>query len=163
MNRKQAVEIQRHMLKAAAAINKANDIILELEKSERAVLAAALGEISSALHLEILWPVYARYPELKPDGAEPPMISSILEWDDVVLPEFVSLADLDASIFLALSSRWQKTAMVIIRTLQRCEELAFPIDADLIGARIGALAEADRLEGAGDLRKWRHSEVRLKP
>jgi hypothetical protein len=33
----------------------------------------------------------------------------------------------------------------------------------LIGARIRMLAETNRLESNGDLRKWRHSEVRLKP
>jgi hypothetical protein len=31
----------------------------------------------------------------------------------------------------------------------------------LVGVRIRALAEAGRLEGEGDLRKWRYSEVRL--
>ena len=31
----------------------------------------------------------------------------------------------------------------------------------MVGVRIRALAEADRLEGEGDLRKWRYSEVRL--
>jgi hypothetical protein len=36
-----------------------------------------------------------------------------------------------------------------------------PASAAVIGARIQALAEADRIESAGDLRKWRYSEVRL--
>ncbi len=35
-------------------------------------------------------------------------------------------------------------------------------DAEILGARIEALAESDRIDGTGDLRKWRHSEVRLK-
>jgi hypothetical protein len=52
--------------------------------------------------------------------------------------------------------------MVIGNAVKRCEELGLPINAEILGARIGALAEADRIEGAGDLRKWRHSEVRLK-
>ena len=64
-------------------------------------------------------------------------------------------------IFSALSSRWQKTAMVISQTLKQCETLALPVDAEVVGVRIQALAEADRLEGQGDLRKWRFSEVRL--
>ena len=45
----------------------------------------------------------------------------------------------------------------------RYQELAMPISAEIIGARIVALAEAGRIEGAGDLRMWRHSEVRLRP
>jgi hypothetical protein len=51
--------------------------------------------------------------------------------------------------------------MVISKALKRCETLALPVDAEVLGVRIQALAEADRLEGEGDLRKWRHSEVRL--
>ena len=35
------------------------------------------------------------------------------------------------------------------------------VAAEMLGARIRALAESDRIEGAGDLRKWRYSEVRL--
>ena len=37
------------------------------------------------------------------------------------------------------------------------------INYEMLGARIVALAEAGRIEGAGDLRMWRHSEVRLPP
>jgi hypothetical protein len=32
----------------------------------------------------------------------------------------------------------------------------------MFAARILALADAGRIESQGDLRKWRHSEVRLK-
>ena len=38
---------------------------------------------------------------------------------------------------------------------------AKPVSFEIIAARIIALAEAGRIEGAGDLRMWRHSEVRL--
>jgi hypothetical protein len=75
--------------------------------------------------------------------------------------ESVSEADLDSAIFSALTSRWQKTAMVIGKTLKQCETLALPVDDEVVGVRIRALAEAGRLEGEGDLRKWRYSEVRL--
>ena len=51
--------------------------------------------------------------------------------------------------------------MVIGKALECCKTLALPIDAEVLGVRIQALAEADRLEGEGDLRKWRYSEVRL--
>ena len=93
---------------------------------------------------------------------EPPVISSTLRWRDVSLPASVSEANLDRIIFSVMTSRLQKTAMVIVKALERCKELDLPIDADILGARLGALAESDRIEGAGDLRKWRHSEVRLK-
>jgi hypothetical protein len=93
---------------------------------------------------------------------EPPIISSTLRWEDVSLPASISEADLDQIILSVMASRLQKTAFVIVKALQRCKELDLPIDADILGARIRALAESDRIEGAGDLRKWRYSEVRLK-
>jgi hypothetical protein len=89
-------------------------------------------------------------------------INSELRWEDVTLPASVSEADLDAVILSALTSRLQKTAMVIGKAMKRCDERALPVSAEIIGARIQALVEADRIESAGDLRKWRYSEVRLK-
>ena len=56
----------------------------------------------------------------------------------------------------------RKTALIIAKALVRCEELGLPIDVEMLGARLGALAEADRIDSAGDIRRWRHSEVRLK-
>ncbi len=161
MDRTQAAEIKRHMLDAADAIDRASKIILALDKEDRAMLAAPLGEIVSALHFQLLQAVYIRYPDLRPPAAERPAISTLRRWEDIVLPESVSETDLDSAIFSALSSRWQKTAMVIGKALKRCETLALPVDAEVLGARIQALAEAERLEGQGDLRKWRFSERRI--
>jgi hypothetical protein len=92
---------------------------------------------------------------------EPPVISSTLRWEEVPLPASVSETDLDQIIFAVMTSRLQKTAVVLHRALERCKELGLPVSADILGARLGALAETDRIEGAGDLRKWRYSEVRL--
>jgi Protein of unknown function len=89
-------------------------------------------------------------------------LSSELRWEDVTLPASVSEADLDAVILSALTSRLQKTAIVIGKATHRCGERALPVSAEIIGARIQALVDADRIESAGDLRKWRYSEVRLK-
>ena len=93
---------------------------------------------------------------------ELPVIASTLGWDQVSLPASVSEADIDQIIFSVMTSRLRKTAMVIAQAHDRCEQLGLPINAEVLGARLGALAESDRIEGAGDLRKWRHSEVRLK-
>jgi len=92
---------------------------------------------------------------------EPPVISSRLRWKDISLPASISEADLDRIIFSVMTSRLQKAAMVIFKTLEQCEQLKLPIDADIVGARLAALVESDRIVGAGDLRKWRYSEVRL--
>jgi Protein of unknown function len=161
MDRTQAAEIQRHMLDAADAVNRASQIIFALDADDREMLDAALGEIVGALHFKLLQAVYIRYPDLRPPAAERPAISTVRRWEEIVLPESVSETDLDSIIFSALSSRWQKTAMVIAKALKRCETLGLPVDAEVVGVRIQALAEADRLEGEGDLRKWRYSEVRL--
>ena len=92
---------------------------------------------------------------------EQPAIDTVRRWEEMVLPESVSESDLDTIIFAALDMRWQKTAMVIAKALQRCEELEMPINAEIFGVRIQALAEAGRLESDGDVRVWRFSEVRL--
>ncbi len=161
MDRTQAVEIKKHMRKAANAIDRASQIISALDADDREMLAAPLEKIVLALYFELLRAVYLRYPDLRPPPAGRSVINTKRRWKDIVLPESVSEADLDSMIFSALSSRWQKTAMVISQTLKQCETLALPIDAEVVGVRIRALAEADRLEGEGDLRKWRFSEVRL--
>jgi hypothetical protein len=93
---------------------------------------------------------------------EIPAISSTLAWDQVRLPPSVTEADLDGIIFSVLKPLWQKTAMTVVRAMARCEERALPIGAEEIAARLQVLANSDRIEGAGDLRYWRHSEVRLK-
>jgi hypothetical protein len=161
MDRTQAAEIQRHMLRAAKAINRASEIVFALDEEDREVLGTPLLEIIDALHFKLLRAVYIRYPELRPPDPGRSRINTARRWKDIALPESVSETDLDNAIFSALTSRWQKTAMVVGNALKHCETLALPVDEEMVGVRIRALAEAGRLEGEGDLRKWRYSEVRL--
>ena len=91
-----------------------------------------------------------------------PAISSSLTWDQISLPPSVTEADLDDIIFSVLKPQWQKTAKVVGSAMERCQEGALPIGDEAIAARLQVLAGSDRIEGAGDLRYWRHSEVRLK-
>jgi hypothetical protein len=163
MDKIQAVEIQRHLLDAAEAIDRASEIIFSLDQDERSALARPLGEIDSALHFELLQAIYRQYPDLQPPTREIPEFNTVRRWEEIVLSESVSANDLDAIIFSVISLRWQKTAMVIVKAHERCEELKLPIDAEVLGARILALAEAERIESEGDVRMWRFSEVRLKP
>ena len=104
--------------------------------------------------------IYARHPELRPFEDEEAAINSDLRWEDVTLPASVSETDLDTIMFSVLW-RLQKTAMVIVKAMKRCDERALPVSAEIVGARIQALVGADRIESAGDLRKWRYGEVRL--
>jgi hypothetical protein len=162
MDREQAAEIKRHLLEAADAIDRAGQIIFGLDLQDRKSLTAPLGAIGCALHFELLQEVYDKHPELRPLPKEPARISSYLRWDEVSLPQSVSADDIDQAIFSAVTSRWRKTAMVIGNALTTCKQLDLAIDAETIGARVQALVESGRLEGQGDLRKWRHSEVRTK-
>ena len=161
MDLRQATNISKHLHDAADAIDRASAVILALEQQDRAALADPLAEIVSALHFQLLRAVYDRYPDLRPPADEEPVIDSILRWENVVLPASVSEANLDQLIFSALDPNWRKTARVVGNLVIRCEALAWPIDAEMLAARVQALAEAGRIESAGDLRAWRHSEVRL--
>jgi hypothetical protein len=53
-------------------------------------------------------------------------------------------------------------ARIIWDAVKRSEELALGVRDEAFAARIQVLVEAGRLESQGDLRKWRHSEVRKK-
>lgn len=160
MDRMQAADIAKHLYDAAAAIDRASAVILTLEQPDRAALAVSLGDIGSALHFELLRTIYDRYPDLRPPH-EVPVIDSVLRWENVVLSKSVSEADLDQLIFSVLEPKWRKTAKIISDLLIRCKALAWPIDVEMLSARLQALAEAGSIESAGDLRAWRHSEVRL--
>jgi hypothetical protein len=162
MTRDQAEQIQRHLLDAASAIKRADQIIFNLDPEDRKRLAGPLGTTAGALHFELLKAVYDEHPELRPPPNEKPAISSLLRWEDVSLPPSVSEADLDAIIFAELRPFSRKMALVIGNAVSRGKELGLPISSEMMGARLIALTEAGRIEGMGDLRKWRHSEVQLK-
>ena len=164
MNREQAVRIQKHCLDADVALDHARMAVADLGKEERLTLDRLLGEVVETLHLDLLAQVYDQYPDLEPPPREEeiPTISSSLTWDQVRLPPSVTEADFDGIIFSLLKPRWQKTAMVVVLVARRCQELALPISDEEIAARLQVLGDSDRIEGIGDLRYWRHSEVRLK-
>ena len=64
---------------------------------------------------------------------------------------------IDALLLSQATSSWQKVAMVIGRALQADRSL----DENKLGERIAALVESGQLEGEGDIRIWRISEIRL--
>ena len=69
---------------------------------------------------------------------------------------------LDELIFSLVHTRWQKLAMIIAKALSRVDEHS-SVNDDAIARRIVELVEEGRLEGQGDLSKWRNSEVRVHP
>jgi hypothetical protein len=162
MNKEDAASIQRHALAAADAIKKIELLVLGLTKEERTRFAGYFADLSTALHFGVLQDIYDLFPELRVGHEEYPSVSSFLKWEDVSLPIGFSAADLDVLILAVLKPTWQKTAVVITKTKDQCSGRGVSIDFEVIGARILALAESQRIEGAGNPSMWRHSEVRLK-
>jgi hypothetical protein len=163
MDESEAEEIHEYLLDAAYSFEEARAAIAALDEAEQEGLAAPLERLDRALHSELLRTMYDRFPDLdRPE--EFPIICSTLRWDQIRLPPFVTEAQLDSLILSVMTTRFQKVAMIISRLYSRSKKLAQPIISDkTIAARIQLLAEDGPLESQGDLRKWRHSEVRLKP
>jgi Protein of unknown function len=164
MDREQAAEINRHLLDADSALSRASRAIASLGKEERVKFDGLLQEVWAALQTTLLTPIYNQYPDLEPpyEEGEEPAIHSEVRWDQVHLPANISVTDIDGILFSILKRRWQKVAMVVGDAVGRCRELGPNISAEILAARIQALAEAGRIEAVGDLRKWRFSEIRLK-
>jgi hypothetical protein len=158
MNREQAAEIFEHLFVAARDLDEARAAAFALAELDEN--AASLEAFIFRLNSELVEALFDRFPDLMP-FEEFPAISSILRWDQVHLPPSVNEADIDAIVLSVVTSRFQKMAMVVHTALERCTKRGLPISDETLAARSQALAESGRLEGAGDLRKWRHSEVRL--
>lgn len=164
MKRERAVRIHERLLDAERALDEARRAIAGLGLEERLRFDSRLRKIVAGLHRHLLAPIYDQYPDLEPPPVDEviPTICSELRWDQVRLPASVSGADLDGVIFSCLGPFWRKTAMIVILSMKRCQELGLAIDDEVIAARLQMLAESGRIEGIGDLRMWAHSEVRLK-
>jgi hypothetical protein len=163
MDRKLAEEIHEHLLDASDALRRAEWAGQKLKGyEERKALIELMADVITPLHFELMPALYAEHPQLKPPH-EPSSISSLLRWEDVSLPKSVSTEDLDAAIFAVLKPRSQKVAKVIPEAAERCKAPKARNRFEIIGAGILALAEAGRIEGAGDLQRWMHSEVKLLP
>jgi hypothetical protein len=80
----------------------------------------------------------------------------------VRLPSSITEERFDEIILSAMKPTWRKTAMMVGLVMDRCKELELPVSYEMIAARLKVLADTDRIEGIGDLRMWRNSEVRLK-
>lgn len=164
MDREQAAEIHRHLLTAAKAINRVGKLAFDLRKEDRALFADSLGNVVTTLHYELLHKaIYRQFPDLKPPSKEKPRIDSKLTWDQVSLPPSVTVMDFDRVILSALSKQWRKTARIVGTVSGQYRSLGIDLDPAIAAARLMAMVDSSLVEGAGDLRMWGHSEVRLKP
>jgi hypothetical protein len=164
MTRDQAEEVQRHLLDADSAMDRARRAIAGLGKEDRVRFDGLLAGVIAALQSEVLATIYDQHPDLEPpvEEKEEPFINSELRWDQVRLPTSISEADIDAVIFAVMKPRWRKVALVVVTALDRCRKLGLQVSDEALAARIQVLARSGRIEDVGDLRKWRFSEVRLK-
>jgi hypothetical protein len=159
----QAKIIWRHLLDVESALHQARKAIARLGDEADDTFGAPLGEVASDQLSGLLELLYGRFPDLRPPSDEIPTVSSTLLWKDVHLPSSVTESDVDDVIFSVLKTQWRKTAAIVDKAYQRCEELGWPIDEDALAARIEVLSDDDRIQSQGYVRYWRHSEVRPKP
>lgn len=163
MTRDQAEEIHRHLRDAVMALSRVQAAITEAGPSARKALGGHLFDVGMSLHFGLLETIYQKFPDLEPPAVEVPTIDSELTWDEISLPSSITENDLDEMILSVLTPQWRKMAAVLTYSEKLYAELAWSIDAATVAARIQVLADDNRIEHRGDLRKWRFSEVRLKP
>jgi hypothetical protein len=163
MDRKQADEIHRHLVSANRSLGLAHSASIELGDDEVKTFVAPLGAMLVALQRDVLPAIYRQFPDLKPPlSKEKPRIDSKLTWDQVRLPPSVTVLDFDRAILSTLSPQWRKTARIVGRVSEQYIKLGIDMDPAIVAARLMAMVDSDLVEGAGDLRMWRFSEVRLK-
>jgi Protein of unknown function len=78
--------------------------------------------------------------------------------------EKASASDIDRMLLSFCEKRWLKVARIIGKTMEVLERRGVEMDggvADQMDARMAALVGSGQLEAAGNIKKWRYSEVRL--
>jgi hypothetical protein len=76
----------------------------------------------------------------------------------------IPAAELDRLLLSFCNTQWRKVARIAGNTLTALEERGVRLDgtiADQIDARMAVLVGSGQLEAAGNIKKWRYSEVRL--
>jgi hypothetical protein len=162
MNREEATEINRNLQRAVNAMRRAERLILNLSQEDRAKLAEPFGNTVCALHFELLREIYRQFPDMRPPDKGARFVDSKLTWKQVQLPPSVTVADFDRVILSELSHYLRKTARIVGNVSEHYRSLGVDLDPAIVAARLMAMADSGVIEAAGDLRKWRFSEVRLR-
>ena len=133
-------------------------------KEERVRFSELLYEAIALLNSDVWKPIYDEYPDLAPEyeSFEPPTIDSELSWDEVRLEPHLTAKDVDDILFPLLGSDWRKVLRVLFDARDSCNIQGQSFSYEILAARLRWLSDNDKIEGIGDLRKWGHSEVRLK-
>ncbi|MFG3596991.1 DUF3658 domain-containing protein [Bradyrhizobium sp. RDI18] len=159
MDEDQAAEILDYLLTAARELDEARAAANILAGHDKD--AASVRDLVIKLNSELLQEILQRFPDLLPFD-EFPEINSSLRWDQVQLPPTASEEQVDQIILSIIVPRWRKMAAIIWYAVKQGHERGLGVTDEMFAARIQVLVEAGRLERQGDIRKWRHSEVRLK-
>ena len=162
MDREQATEINRHLQRAVNAMRRAEKLILDLDQEDRAALAKPFGNAVFALHFELLREIYDRFPDMEPPAKGARFVDSKLTWRQVQLPPSVTVIDFDRVILSFLGKYGRETVAIVGRVSEHYANLGISLDPAIAAARLKAMVDSGLIEGEGDLRKWRFSEVRLK-
>ena len=162
MNPEQATEIERHLKRAANAIRRAEILIWNLDEEDRATLGGPLGKAISALNFDLRGAIHRKFPDLRPPDKGSRFVDSKLTWKQVQLPPSITVLDFDRAILSALHAQWRKTARIVGTVSEQYRTLGINLDPAIVAARLMTMVDSGLVESAGDLRKWRFSEVRLK-
>ncbi|NEV02843.1 hypothetical protein [Bradyrhizobium uaiense] len=164
MNRGDAERICLQVFDALDAMYEAERAIAGLGKQERIRFHDSVQEVIADLEEKLLLPICEQYPDLLPptEEREPSILFSALAWSEVKLPSSVTEEQLDEVIVSLLTPRRRKVVWFVTMAEERYKELGWAISHEATAARLKALSDMDRIEGIGDMRYWRNSEVRLK-
>lgn len=164
VSRDLAERLVLYLQDAEDALERASRAASGFPKEERLKFSEVIYDLIAALQSDVWKPIYDEYPDLAPEyeSFEPPTICSELTWEEVELPPELTEDDVDEILFSLLRSHWQKVALVLANTRDICYIEGFSSDYEIFAARLRWLSDKDKIEGIGDLRMWRHSEVRLK-
>jgi hypothetical protein len=164
MNREKAERLTLYVYDAGDALERARRAASGFAKEDRLRFNSLLCDILDTLQTGILDPIFDRHPDLRPEREEreTPTISSELSWDEVRLEPPLIEKDVDDILFPLLKSHWQKVALVLVNARDSCNLQGLSFSYEVLAARLRDLADRNEIEGIGDLRIWRFSEVRLK-
>jgi hypothetical protein len=164
MERDRAERLILYLADAEAALQRALRAASGFAKEERLKFSERLYEAIAAVNSDVWQPIYDAYPDLAPEyeSLEPPTIDCDLSWDEVSLEPPLTEADIDDILFPLLESYWKKVALVLANARDSSNIQRQAIGYEIFAARLRWLSDNDKIEGVGDLRYWRFSEVRLK-
>ena len=164
MDRDLAERLVLYLEDAEAALQRADRAASGFAKEEREKFSEVLYTAIAAVNSDVWKPIYDAYPDLAPEyeSLEPPTISSELSWDEVRLPPDLTEKDVDDILLPLLKSYWQKVTLVLVNARDSCNLEGQSFSYEILAARLRDLADRNEIEGIGDLRMWRFSEVRLK-